>query len=491
MGKKKKIDDKLNIFLKILFIGSCLIFAVPSICYYLEMGTILEFDRYYQFLLNNTNIKIQTVWYLVILSIIAVTYYFIIKKRNNIFKNFKSIMIFIAIVSLIFAIVIPFISSDIFYYLGVGRLDGEYGRNPYYVTIKQFVEDENNSNYLNQDTVLKQGYLNVWSDSTVVYGPIWTLICRLVASMSFGNIDIGLTIFKLVNVLVHLCNCYLLYKISNKKIFSLLYGINPFILIEGIAHIHNDIFVILFTLLAFYFLLKKKNLVVSIIFIALATAIKYFTILLLPFIIIYYFREQKTSKRLVQCIKYGLIFLGILLGFYLIYIQDLSVFNGLIIQNEKLAKGIYIIIRDYFNDIPNIIEHTKTILLGSFIIIYFFTCVIILNKKEIKFSKEIRTANYFIIAFLFLLITNFQPWYIMWLFPCLIWQKADIIKVTIGMSILSQFANSIFLMYEENWHYGTPFIFALIVGTLVIYIFNQNERKERIRQGYLRRKKIG
>lgn len=491
MEKKKKIDDKLNIFLKILFIVSCLLFAVPSICYYLEMGTILEFDRYYQFLLNNTNIKVQTVWYFVILSIITVTYYFIVKKRNNIFKNFKSIMIFIAIVSSIFVIVIPFISSDIFYYLGVGRLDGEYGQNPYYVTIKQFVEDENNSKYLNQDTVLKQGYLNVWSDSTVVYGPIWTLICRIVATMSFGNIDVGLTIFKLANVLVHLCNCYLLYKISNKKIFSLLYGINPFILIEGIAHVHNDIFVILFTLLAFYFLLKKKNLVVSIIFIALATAIKYFTILLLPFIVIYYFREEKPSKRLVQCIKYGLIFLVVLLGCYLIYIQDIRVFNGLIIQNEKLAKGIYIVIRDYFNDIPNIIENTKNIFLGSFVIIYFFECVIILNKKEVKFSKKIRTANYFIIAFLFLLITNFQPWYIMWLFPCLIWQKADIIKVTIGMSILSQFANSIFLMYEENWHYGTPFIFTIIVGTLAIYIFNQNKRRERIKQGYLRRKKIG
>ena len=72
MEKKKKIDDKLNIFLKILFIGSCLIFAVPSICYYLEIGTILEFDRYYQFLLNSTDIKIQTMWYLVILSIITI-----------------------------------------------------------------------------------------------------------------------------------------------------------------------------------------------------------------------------------------------------------------------------------------------------------------------------------------------------------------------------------------------------------------------------------
>ena len=167
-------------------------------------------------------------------------------------------MIFVTIISLIFVIVIPFFSSDVFYYLGIGRLDGKYHQNPYYTTIKGYV-DNSNSNYEN-DTVLMQGYYNDWSDTTVVYGPIWTLICRMVSLISFGNIDIGLFAFKILNLLIHLCNCYLLYKISNKKIFSLLYGINPFILIEAIAHVHNDIFIIFFTLLAFYFLIKKKNL---------------------------------------------------------------------------------------------------------------------------------------------------------------------------------------------------------------------------------------
>lgn len=488
---RKKINDKINlsVLIKVLFIIFGIMIAIPSINYYIEKGTIFKFDTYYQFFLNNSNIKMQTIYYFIMLLLITIFYFFIIKNRKIIFKDFKSIMIFVSIISLIFVIVIPFFSSDVFYYLGIGRLDGAYHQNPYYTTIKEFVDNSNNN--LENDTVLMQGYYNDWGDTTVVYGYIWTLICRTVATMSFGNIDVGLIAFKILNVLIHLGNCYLLYKISNKKIFSLLYGINPFILIEAIAHVHNDIFIIFFTLLAFYFLIKKKKLILPIIFIALATAIKYFSILLLPFIIIYYFRKQKPKVRFIKCIEYGLLFVAVLICCYLLYIQDFEVFKGLITQNEKIAKGIYVILIDYFKDIPNIIENTKKVLLGSFVIIYFFICVILLNKKEIKFRTEMKTMNYLILVFLFLLITNFQPWYIMWIFPFIIWQKADIIKTMIGMSIISQFANCIIIMYEENWHYGTPFIFTLIVSTLIFYIIQKNNRSKRIKQLYFRRKNFG
>lgn len=486
--KQKNIKEYKGILIKTLFIISCLLFAIPSIGYYIEKGTIFKFDRYYQFLLNNTNIRTQTICYIIVLSLITILYFVIIKNRKKIFKDLKSIIIFIAIVSIVFIVVLPFTSSDIFYYLGIGRLDGTYHQNPYYTTIKEYV-DTTNSNF-EHDTVLMQGYENVWSNTTVVYGAVWTFICRFIATISFGNIDIGLMLFKIANVLVHLGNCYLLYKISNKKIYTLLYGLNPFILIEAIAHAHNDIFIIFFVLLAFYFLIKKKNLILSIVFIALATSIKYFTILLLPLIIIYHFKDKKVKDRLIKCIQYGIIFLLIFGSTYILYIRDISVMQGLILQQEKVAKGIYVILIEYFKDIPNVVENVKNVLLGSFMIVYFFSCIILLNKKEIKLRTEMKNINYFIIAFLFLLITNFQPWYIMWLFPCIIWQKSNIIKGTLGVSILSQFANGILLMYGENWRYGTPFIFTLIVGTLAIVITNKNIRERRIKTRYLRRKQI-
>ncbi len=475
MNAKK--DKKISIILNLLFIISCIMFAIPSMIYYIKNKTVFQFEQWFKFLLNDTNRIDQTLLYILILAIMTIFYFLIVKNRERIFKNKKEIFTFIMIISLIFVIVIPFTCSDVFYYLGIGRLDSEYHQNPYYTTIKQFVEQGDNNKYLEQDTVLAQGYINDWSDSTVVYGPIWTLICRIVAMLSFGNIDTGLLIFKLINVIVHILNCYFIYKLSNKKIFTLLYGLNPFILIEGIACVHNDMFVVLFTLASFYFLLKKKNIGLSILFLALATAIKYFTILLLPFIIIYYVRKEKPAKRLLKCIEYGVGFIIILATCYLLYVQDINVLNGLATQQDKLAKSIYIVISEYFTEPGGLVTLINKSMLEIFVIIYFFACIIMLNKKDIKFRKEIQKANYFIMAFLFLLITNFQPWYIMWLFPCLIWQKAEDIKLIIQISLISQFANSIFLTYGEGWRYGTPFVLFMVIGTLVAVLYNTRVKK--------------
>ncbi len=134
---------------------------------------------------------------------------------------------------------------------------------------------------------------------------------------------------------------------------------------------------------------------------------------------------------------------------------------------------------EYFNE-PTIKTSTvNKILLGSFTIIYFFTCVTLLNKKQILLKSEMKKVNYFIMAFLFLLITNFQPWYIMWLFPLLIWQKAEMIRWIPQVAIISEFANSIFLTYGEGWKNGIPFTFVLWVGALSTWIINEKVKKLR------------
>ena len=450
----------------IFFILASILFAIPSIQYLLENKTILNFNEYFQFCLNNSNRVVQTIIYLIILTVLTIFYFLIVKNRDKLFKSNKQMYLYIAIISLIFVIVVPFLSSDVFYYLGVGRLDSTYGQNPYYVTITDFVDSGDNSQYLEQDTVLAKGYENDWGNTTVVYGPVWTLICKLAAGISFGNIDIALLLFKLLNMVIHLVNCYLIYKITGKKLFVLLYGLNPYMLIEGIANVHNDIYVITFILGALYFLLKKKNLIIGIVFLALATAIKYFAILLLPFMIIYYFRDKKPLERLKKCFLYGMLFIFVVAITYLLYIQDIQVLNGIITQQEKFAKNFYIILMEYF-DIPNLVANVNRILLISFIIIYFFTCLTLLYKKQISFREEMRKVEYFLIAFLFLLITNFQPWYIMWIFPLMMWQKKRTIQFVVQIALISQFANSVFLINGEGWRNGTPFTFFMLLGVCI------------------------
>ena len=477
---KEKVIGFFNSKKIILFIFALvsILFAIPSIRYMINNGTILNFNEYFKFCLNDTDRLGQAIKYLVLLTLVTICYFLVVKNREKLFKNNKQIYIYIAIISLIFVIVVPFLSSDVFYYLGIGRLDSKYGQNPYYITIKDFVDSGDNSQYLEQDTVLAKGYENDWGDTTVVYGPIWTFICKIIAGISFGNIDIALFAFKILNVIIHILNCYLIYKISRKKLFVLLYGLNPYMFIEGIANVHNDIYVVTLILVSLYFLLKKKNLIASVVFLALATAIKYFAILLLPFIIIYYYRKEKPWERLKKCFIYGMLFIFTIVITYLLYVQDIQVLSGIITQQEKFTKNFYIILMEYF-DIPNLITDINRVFLISFIIIYFFTCLTLLYKKEISFREEFRKAEYFLIAFLFLLITNFQPWYIMWLFPLMMWQKKDIMQIVIQISLISQFANSVFLINGEGWRNGTPFTFLMVLGICICLIFRNNFQRNR------------
>ena len=382
-----KIEEKTkNNLIKILFIIASISFAIPSVIYIMQRKTVLNFGPYFQFLYDIPITRAtQTLIYIFILTILTILYYLVIKKREKIFENTKKMFIFISIIAIIFIAVLPFTCSDVFYYLGIGRLDSTYHQNPYYQTIKSFVETGNNNQYLQTDTVLQQGYINDWSDSTVVYGPIWTLICKVMGVLSFGNIDIGLFIFKLLNFAVHILNCYLIYKISHKKIFTLIYGLNPFILIESIACGHNDVFVVSFMLASLYFLSRKKNVVASIAFLAMATAVKYFAILLLPFIIIYHFKKEKPIKRFGRCFQYGALFLIILCIPYLFYIQDGQVLNGLFTQQEKLAKSFYLIVKEYFVEPTLSVTTLNHILLSCFVIIYFFKCFT--KQKRNKITK--------------------------------------------------------------------------------------------------------
>lgn len=471
----KKFENYNLLKIAIFIVSIC--FAMPSLFYITKNKTVLNFNGDLEFcflLTNNIDRLYQAGIYAFIIFIYIILYYFIIKNYKKVFKDIKQIYKLILVISLVFVLVIPFWCSDVFYYLGIGRLASKYHQNPYYVDMKSYID--NNDVDIQNDTVMQKGYNNYWAETTVVYGAFWTLICSIISFLSFGNIDFGLLIFKLINLMLHIGNCILLYKISKKRIFSLIYGLNPFVLIEGISNSHNDMFVVFFMLMAIYMLIKRKNIVLSILFLALATDIKYFSILLLPLIVIYYSKDKDIKGRILNCITYGGIFLFFVAIPYLLYIRDVNVFLGLTEQRDRIAKGLYLFISEYFHNPENLIDIVKDIALDIFAIIYIFNCFSLLFTKNIKFYKEIRGIFLFIIAFLFLLITNFQPWYFMWMVPFMIWQKADNIKLIIQMQIMTLIANIVFLIYSENYVYGVPFFCILVTGILSCSVYDKNKK---------------
>lgn len=452
-----------NKTLKIAFIAISIMLIIPSIIYLVQNGTVMEFETYYNFFINeNANKIISTLIYLALFIVLFIIYIKIIKKKDT-FKNIKEILIFVGIISIIYIIMLPWTSSDVFYYMGVGELDGVYNQNPYYVTMKDYYT-QNEQNI--QDEILQKGAESYWAETTVVYGPIAQTIFKTLSTISLKNIDIGLLVYKLVNVIVHIANCYLIYKISNKKIFAIIYGLNPFILLEFIGMVHNDIIVVFFVLLALYFALKKKNIFLSVLFLAIATGIKYYTILLLPVVVLYHFRKEKTGKKFVKCLQYGILFILILTIEYIFYFRDANVLIAMMAQTEKYSKSIYSALLGIDTGIMKIVKTSMITIFVFFTIVYNLQFLI---SKQDKFSKMIRKSNITLILFI-MILTTCQQWYLIWLFAIMMWQKPDIIRNLIGLSCIVEIANSIYMFLVESYKFDIYFwgiILILLLGWIL------------------------
>lgn len=454
-----------NKIIKIVLIIFTVLLIIPSIVYLVKNQTVMGFDTYYNFFIDkNANKIISTIIFLVLFIGMSIIYGVIVKQKP--FKAIKEILIYVLIVSAIFAIMLPWTSSDIFYYMGVGELDSRYHQNPYYVTMKDYY-NENKNNI--DDTIFEQGAKGYWASTTVVYGPMAQLIFKLCTAISFKNVDISLAVFKLLNLAIHLVNCYLIYKLSNKK-FAVIYGLNPFILLEFLANVHNDIIVVFFVLLALY-MLKHKKIVPSVIFLAIATGIKYFTILLLPVIIIYHFRkEEKLSVRFLKCFQYGILFAVILVLQYALYFRDFQVLVAMFAQTEKYTKSIHSVLLQNSKELLKVV---KPILQIAFFGYYVKFCIDLITQKDIKLYKTLRKYNTALILFL-LILTTFQQWYLVWLFATIMWQKPDMIRNIVGLSLITEIANSIYMFKSEWYVYDICFV-GFIICLFIAWQLNTNK----------------
>ena len=479
----KRYNDRI---IKLFFIILSILFTVPSIVYLVKNKTILGFSNYYNFFINDgTNKPISSTIYVIIFIMLFVTYLYFIKKKDA-FKNIKQILIYSGIVGLIFILMLPWTSSDIFYYMGVGELDSVYKQNPYYISIKDYCNE--NNQVLKDDTIIEQGYMNVWSGTTVVYGPIAQLIFRSITKVSFKNLNISLLLFKILNLIVHLLNCYLIYKITKKIKFSIIYGLNPYIFLEFIGMLHIDIIVILFILLAIYFLMCKRKILPSIFFLAIATGIKYFTILLLPVVILYHYKDEESIlKRFLKCIQYGTIFLVIFILEYAIYFRNFEIFSAMMVQTERYCKSFYsgfyswgvlsgkgvVKVFDNYLNVSLLAKKARDIVFGIFAIIYIKFCIDLLTTKNIKFYKTIRKYSFTLMLFI-ISLSNFQQWYLVWLFATLPWQKPNTIRNILGLSFATEIGNSIYMYKVESFHYDLYFI-GIIAGIYILWIILTNK----------------
>lgn len=380
-------------------------------------------------------------------------------------------------ISFIFMLILPFLSSDIYYYIGDSWLAAKYNQNPYYIAVSDLQEQG-----INDEILDNTGY---WKNTTSVYGPLWNSVAKFLVSFSFGNLTVALLIFKLASYLIHVLNSYLIYKITKSSKHMLLYGLNPLILVEFLSNVHNDIYLVLFILLALYFLIRKKNIYFSIIFLALSISIKYSTVLLVPFVLIYCFRNNSIPKRILYCFISGFSIIVLVILFYLPYYRDLSIFTNMLVQGTKYSQSIMLYLME---KIPyNIFRWIDSLKMLIFAIIYVIILIVLLFTRNITAKKMFRKYNITMLIFIFIVLTNFQKWYILWLFPTIPWQGKNMRKFIIYLTIVALIPSmGYFMVGGDPYTLGISYsIQMLIISGLLLFIDIDTKKKKKNKEKIL------
>ena len=449
-------------------IGISIVLCIPSVIYLITVHTVDGFEGYYTyFLTKSESLRLSTISGCIVIGLLllySVLYLKIIKNEKEIFKDKKEIIRLIVIISFIFMMILPFLSSDIFYYIGDSWLTAKYHENPYYTTVQNLQEKGISDEILNNT-----GY---WKNTVSVYGPLYNMIAIVLSSFSFGNVTVALFIFKIASMLVHIFNCYLIYKLTKSTKYMLLYGLNPLVLIELLTNVHNEIYIVCFVLLALYFMIRKKNKYLTILALALSVAVKYSTIILVPFILIYLFREKSVIKRIIWCILGGLSVIGVVILFYLPFYQDISIFTNMLVQNSKYSQSIMLGLMMSLdgNSIFQIIDKLK---LPLFAVLYVITVAYMVFKKNIKLKELMRFYNILMLIFIFIVLTNFQKWYILWLLPTIPWQKKDMKNFILALTITAIIPSRHYFTIQNDavvagmWYSIEMFILSIIIVFLI------------------------
>jgi len=473
---------KKNKILICLLILISIILCIPSVIYLINYKTVDGFNSYFSFTLQRVADPerglIDGKVFIGLFLIFSILYFMILKRSNMIFKSTKQIFILIVIISLFFMIILPFLSSDIYYYIGSAWLDFKYGENPYYTSVEKLQESG-----VNDEILDNTGY---WKATTSVYGPLWNYSAKILVSFSFGNVTIALFAFKIASFLIHIINTCIIYKITKSRKCVLLYGLNPLVLIEFLSNVHNDIYLILFLLLSLYFL-KKKKIFYTIILLALSISIKYSTALIVPFILIYCFRKCDVGKKFLLCLTSGIGIIALVVLLYLPYYRDLSIFTNMLVQGTKYSQSIMAYIMK--NGDINIFRSLTELSIPIFMIIYITMLIILLFKRNIKLSNLIRNYNSIMLVFIFIILTNFQRWYVLWLMPTIIWQSKNMRKFILYLTITAIIPSlDYFRVGFDLYYLGIAYsISMLIMSSVLVFIDilinkyrkskNQKERK--------------
>lgn len=234
---------------------------------------------FYTGFVNNHRFLTSLTFFLIIITFFIFYVLFLKKARKGILDLKKVIIVTFLILFFSYP---AMLSYDIFNYVTTSKIVFGYHENPYIFTPVQFTGEP----FLQFTRA---------TNKIALYGPFWILVSGIPYIFGFGNFLVTLFGFKMIAAIFYLAISLLIFKITKNTLSTAIFALNPLVIIESLVSGHNDIFMMFFALLSFYFLSKNKRMKGSI-FLLLSIFIKYATVFLIP---VFVYELLKTIKNKV------------------------------------------------------------------------------------------------------------------------------------------------------------------------------------------------
>lgn len=286
--------NKINLLLSAYF----LLFVFLTLYSYsqIDLNLTLSGNPVYQsfqkqmILLGYFNRPLSSLIFAVIVLFLFLFYIFILRSVGNKLFTVRKITIFLITGIAVLFISYPAFSHDIFNYMFDARIITKYFSNPYVHSALNFPDD------------LWTRFMH-WTHRTYPYGPVWLLITLPVSLAGLGKFVATLAGFKLLFILFHLGNIYVISKILEKinpknRIWGVIfYALNPLIIIESLVSPHNEVMMLFFLLLSIYITFIRKNIFAGFISLLLSVGIKFATFTVVPVLIFYKLFSDRIKIR--------------------------------------------------------------------------------------------------------------------------------------------------------------------------------------------------
>ena len=305
--------------------------------------------------------------------------------------------------SLLFAT--PWLSDDIYRFIWDGRLLAN-GISPFATPPIDYIT--------NQSLPFPGMDISLYSllnspEYFTVYPPLSQLVFWVAALLSPHDLFGSILVIRILILIAETGNIFLIakllkhYQLPSKNV--LLYALNPLVIIELTGNLHFEAFVILFLLLAIYFLLNGKTLLSGINW-SIAIGFKLIPFIFLPLIV-------RRFGIKTQVTLYTTTGIATILWFLPLY--DQALFNGmssslmLYFQKFEFNASLYYLARaiGYWYKDYNMIAQ-----LGPALAIVTLMGIIVYSLLSAQKQKQLPLAMMWVLLFYLSLATTVHPWYI-------------------------------------------------------------------------------